>query len=159
MLIKSLKFLGLGAGVLLAGAGMHAGASHMGGHFMHGGRGGPLEHMAQVLDLSDEQKTQIRAEIRADWPELKPKVKAVLEAHRQLADTVRSDSPSESKIRAQAEGLARSEGDLAVELSRLHQKISPILTDAQRKKCERMHDVMHRLIDDHLDMADIALGS
>src|SRR5260221_14051322 len=98
-LIKSLKFLGLGAGgLLIAGAGMHAGANHFGGRFMHGG-GGPLEHMAQVLDLSDEQKTQIRAEIRADWPELKPKVKAVLEAHHQLADAVRSDAPSEAKIR------------------------------------------------------------
>ena len=151
-----LKILGLSAGgLLLAGAGMHAGANHFGG-MRHGG---PLEHMAQVLDLSDEQKTQIRAEIRADWPALKPKVKAVLEAHRELADAVRSETPSESKIRAQAEGLARSEGDLAVELSRLHQKISPILTDAQRKKVGRMHDVLRRLLDDHLDMADIALGS
>lgn len=98
------------------------------------GAGGPMG-MLRELDLSDDQRQQIRAlfqEVEATGaPE------RLRQARESLHQAIESGA-DEASLRQQASQLGEAEGDAAVEWARVHARIQEILTAEQKKELEQL---------------------
>ncbi len=117
-------------------------------------RGGPgrvrgpiLQRVAQRLNLTDAQKTQIKAVLKADQASLKNLFTRLHEARKGLREAIHADKSSEASVRAASAKVAAVEADLAVERLKLHGKISPILTDEQRAQAAEMEKHLDEFVD------------
>ena len=97
-------------------------------------RAAMLQHAAEKLELTADQKAQIKAEIKSEQAVLQPILVRLHSAHQELRETIRASAATETKVRAAAAKLADAQADLAVERLKLHGKIAPILTATQRAK-------------------------
>jgi Spy/CpxP family protein refolding chaperone len=84
------------------------------------------------LDLSDDQRAQIKTILQAHKQEIVQVVQPLIEKRRALREAVTAADPNEQAIRAASDDLGKAIGDAAVLASKLKQQISPILTDQQR---------------------------
>jgi Spy/CpxP family protein refolding chaperone len=118
---------GLFAGRLLAGA---VPGSGPGGHF------GPprFARIAKVLDLSDDQKAQVKTILRAHAAEIQAQLKTGQDARRSLHDAILTDPIDEATIRARAADLSKVEGDGALLYAKVRAEIYPLLRDDQKQK-------------------------
>ena len=98
------------------------------------GPGGPMR-MLRELDLSDDQRQQIRALLEEVDATGVPK--RLRESRESLHDAIESGA-DESTLRQQASQLGEVEGDAAVEWARVHARIQEILTTEQRKELEQL---------------------
>jgi len=98
------------------------------------GPGGPMR-MLRELDLSDDQRQQIRALFEEVDATGVPK--RLRESRESLHDAIESGA-DESTLRQQASQLGEVEGDAAVEWARVHARIQEILTTEQRKELEQL---------------------
>jgi Spy/CpxP family protein refolding chaperone len=91
--------------------------------------------MLRELDLSDEQRQQVRAlfeEVeRTGVPE------RLREARESLHEAIESGA-DESTLRQQASALGEVEGDAAVEIARVRSRIQEILTPEQKQELEQL---------------------
>ena len=123
--------LALGAAPLSARGHGPGGLSPMGK--AHGGMVQRLTRMLHQLDLSDEQREQVRTILEAARPEFRAHMEAIRSARQEL----RNLDPAtfdEAKVRT----LARAQADRMVELAVLGQKVRAqvwaVLTPEQREK-------------------------
>ena len=110
-------------------------------------RGQLLLRLADKLDLSADQRTQIRAIIAGDKDTLKSLLSRWHEARVDLRTAIRADQPTEANVRAAAAQVAGVAADLAVERMKLNGKIRPVLTDAQRAKISALEQNFDGLAD------------
>lgn len=113
------------------------------GRFGAGGnrfRAAQREKIADRLDLSAEQKAQIKAILREEKENLKELATSLRETRSQLRAVIRSDDSTENDVRAAAAQVAAVEADFAVERQKLARAIKPILTPEQVKKLSRILD-------------------
>jgi len=122
------------AAAILAGGFLTYGAFAAGDTTPVPQRGQLLLRLADKLDLSADQRTQIRAIIAGDKDTLKSLLSRWHEARVDLRTAIRADQPTEANVRAAAAQVAGVAADLAVERMKLYGKIRPGLTDAQRAK-------------------------
>jgi|SRR5579863_5386760 len=140
----------LGAGGFVANRALAAtGADALSGH------GSWLQHIANKLNLTAGQRTQIKTALAGEKDALPPLLTAVHDARKNLRDAIRSGDATEASVRAASARVAATEADLAVERMKLYGKIAPILTDAQR---EQLADMQQRA-DDFVDHAIACIGS
>lgn len=140
----------LGAGGFVANRALAAnGADAFSGH------GGWLQHIANKLNLTADQRTQIKAALAGEKDALPPLLTAVHDARKNLRDAIRSGDATEASVRAASARVSAAEADLAVERMKLYGKIAPVLTDAQR---EQLADMQQRA-DDFVDHAIARIGS
>lgn len=134
--------LGAGALAALVGAGTATAAAHGPGP----GRGGsPLFHLLRRLDLSDDQKTQIKTIVKDARPRLEPLVEQAIQARRGVFQAVAAPTFDEAAIRAASEAAARAVGDLAVERGRLASQVRAVLTAEQQTELDqRLQQLMER---------------
>lgn len=136
-----MKLLGIAvaSGLVIASAaafaqheGRRGGRGFRGEGMGPGGPMGPLS-MLRELDLSEEQKQQVRAlfeEVEASGvPE------RLREARESLHDAIESGA-DEATLRQQASELGAVEGDAAVEWARARARIQEILTAEQKQELE-----------------------
>jgi Spy/CpxP family protein refolding chaperone len=118
---------GLFAGRLLAGAVPPSGPA---------GRFGPprFARIAKVLDLSDDQKAQVKTILRAHAAEIQTQLKTAQDARRSLHDAILTDPIDEGTIRARAADLSKVEGDGAILYAKVRAEIFPLLRDDQKQK-------------------------
>jgi len=140
---------------LFGAGGAFAGPGH-GGFGMHRGHGeGPLGHgfgpmrALSKLDLSAEQRSQIRERFEAAQTEIRPLFEALAVAREALHEWVHAAAPEESTIRSAAAEVARIEADLAVARSRVHQQIREVLTEEQRAELDQMKSEMRERFREH----------
>ena len=130
--------------VALGAAGLVAGRLSAGAIPGHG-RGDSVmrmfHHMAEALDLSDDQEARIKDVLKAHAPEIEAQMKASSAARRGLHPAALADPADESAIRAAAQKLGSVQADSALLFSRIRKEVDPVLTDAQRKK---LHEVRER---------------
>ena len=122
---------------LQAGLGLGDG----GGRPVLGGR------IARQLDLTAEQRAEIKAVLAADKDQLTGLLSGVHDARVGLRETIRKPGASEADVRAAAAKVAGVEADLAVERARLYGKISPILTAEQLAKVGELQQRADDLVD------------
>jgi len=115
------------------------------------GQGRLLERAKEKLDLTDEQVAQIKTELGAEKEALKGLLGRLHEARLGLREAIHSTSATEASVREAAARVGAVQSDLAVERLKLHQRISPILTEEQREKVKefqtRIDEVVDRAID------------
>jgi len=98
------------------------------------GHGRILQRIAKKLNLTDDQKTQIKTVLVADKEVLAKLFGQLHEARQSLRAAIHASDANEAAVRAASAKVAGAEADLAVERMKLYGKIAPILTDEQRRK-------------------------
>lgn len=143
-----LLIVGLGIGIARAefGANPHAWGWH-GGH----GRF-PAAYLAHELNLTDAQKTQIKAIWAGERPTVAPLLRQVVDGCNEMASANASETFDESKTRAIADKQAAIVSQLLVERQRLISKIyNEVLTPEQRVKADQLRERMHSRVEGFLD--------
>jgi len=97
-------------------------------------RGRILQRMANKLNLTADQRAQIRAVLAGEKGALKPLVAALHDARKNLRAAIHASDANETTVRAASAKVAAAQADLAVERMKLYGKIAPILTEAQRRQ-------------------------
>jgi Spy/CpxP family protein refolding chaperone len=94
---------------------------------------GRLLVLRSEMDVTPEQRGEIREVLLGQRSQIAATVESVREKRLVLRDAVLADQPDEGKIRAAASELGVALGDAAVKAANLRGKIAPILTDEQRE--------------------------
>ena len=118
------------------------------------GVGGFCERAKEKLGLSDDQVSQIKAQLLAEKDNLKDVISKLHDARVSLREAIQAPDATEASVRAASAKMAAVESDLAVERLKLFGKISPILTEDQRDKVKEFQTK----IDDYLDGAISHIG-
>jgi Spy/CpxP family protein refolding chaperone len=98
------------------------------------GHGQILQRIAKKLNLTDDQKSQIKAVWGGERDTLKSLFGQLHDARKNLRAAIHAGNADETAVRAASAKVAGVEADLAVERMKLYGKIAPILTDEQRRK-------------------------
>lgn len=122
------------------------------------GRGSVLARVARQLQLTTDQKTQIKAILVAEKEPLVALISQLHEARIQLRAAIQADQATEASVRAAAAGVAAVEADLAVERLKLHNQIYPLLTPGQKEKLGVMEDRMDTFVDGVIDRIGAGLS-
>ena len=118
-------------------------------------RGHFMKRVAEKLNLTGDQRIQIKAVLAGEKDALAPLLAAIHETRKNLRAAIRASDANETSVRAASAKVAAAEADMAIERMKLFIKIAPILTDAQRR---RLADLQQRA-DEFVDNAITRLGS
>jgi periplasmic protein CpxP/Spy len=102
-----------------------------------GGFGGPMAMLRQ-LDLSEEQRTQVRQIMDGHRDELRAVGERVRAAHQAQNDAVTAAQFDEQAVRSKAAELAAVEADAAVLQAKLHSEVFAVLTPEQQAKAAEL---------------------
>lgn len=127
----------LAVGGLLAGrvsAGAFPGKAH--GDF------GPrtFGRIARALNLSDDQKAQVKTILKSHASEIEAQMKASAAARHAVHDAVLAQPIDEAAIRAAAQTLGQVHADGAVLFAKIRTEVQPILTEEQRAKIQTFRE-------------------
>ena len=117
-----------------------------------------LQRIADKLNLTADQRTQIKAVIAGEKDTLMPLLSAVHDARKNLRTAIRAGDANEASVRSASAKVAAAEADLAVERMKLYGKIAPILTDAQRQQLAGLQQRADDFIDGVITRVGLALG-
>jgi len=117
-------------------------------------RGQILRRIAQKLNLTDDQKSQIKTILAGEKDTLKTLLAQLHDARKNLRATIQAPDANEASVRAASAKVAAVEADLAVERMKIFAKIAPVLTDEQRRQ---ISDLEQRA-DDFADSAIARIG-
>jgi Spy/CpxP family protein refolding chaperone len=109
-----------------------------------GGSGGRnvFSRIARTLDLTDDQKSRVRAILKSHSGEIEAQLTASAAARKALQDAMHARPIDEAAIRARAQELGRVRGDGGVLFARVREEIEPILTADQQARLQQMRDRM-----------------
>lgn len=110
-------------------------------------RAGMLQRIADKLNLTADQRAQIKDVLIGEKDTLGPLLGAVHDARKGLRSAIRASAANEASVRAASAKVAAAEADLAVERMKLYGKISPILTDAQRQELAGLQQRADEFVD------------
>lgn len=138
--MKRMLFSGLAA-VLIAVAGFSFAAAQepdgqpprRGGFGFGGPRGGGPAAIARLADLTEEQRTQVRAILQEERAS-RQGVPASVTAHRELQAELLADVPDEQKVDTLQRQLAEAHAASLQREVALQRKIAQVLTPEQRAK-------------------------
>jgi protein CpxP len=97
-----------------------------------------LERMAAVLNLTEEQKTQIEALRNQKWENTAAQQDKMAELREELREMGFNGSYDETRARALANELAAIKADMMVENIRLRSEIHSLLTPEQQELVEKL---------------------
>lgn len=111
-----------------------------------------LERAKEQLGLTDEQMARIRSELAAEKETLKNLVTRMHEARVDLRVAIQEANATETSVREAAAKVGAAQADLAVERLKLHQRISPILTEEQREQVKQFQARIDAWIETAVDL-------
>lgn len=114
---------------------------------------GRLMALRSELNLSDEQRLQIRDVLVGHRREIASTVRAVRAKRLVLRDAVLTETADEAAIRAAAAELGEQIGDAVVKAAKLKAQVAPILTNEQRTLIGRFLADRDQAIDRFLKQA------
>jgi Spy/CpxP family protein refolding chaperone len=115
------------------------------------GQIGRLLALRSDLDLTSEQKDQIKEILQSHRTEIAAAIKPVVEKRRALGDTVMADPIDEQAIRTAAGNLSNSIGDAAVLAAKVRTEVSKVLTPEQRATVAAFRKDSEHAVDQFLD--------
>jgi Spy/CpxP family protein refolding chaperone len=122
------------------------------GHGVFGMEDGHLVHVLSKLNLTDDQKTQLKNTLLADGPTMEPLIEASMQAHKALGEVMHSQTFDANAVKAAADALGAAESNLAVERARLFSSVqTTILTDAQKQTLQTMKQNMQQHMQQRAD--------
>jgi Spy/CpxP family protein refolding chaperone len=135
-----------------AGPGRWPGAKTPLGRMISGNLG-RLMVLRSELNLSDEQRGQVRDVLVRHRGEIAATAQTVRAKHLVLRDAVLAEAADEAAIRAAAAELGEQIGEAAVKASKLKAQIAPILTDEQRVLIVKFMADREQAVDRFLEQA------
>ncbi len=99
------------------------------------------------LNLTDDQKTQVRQIVKSHRVEIVPAARDVVTKGRALRQAVVADKPDEAAIRAAADALGKSIGDAAVIASKVKGEIKAVLTPEQQERLRKFREEREQSVD------------
>lgn len=128
-----------GASVFAQGGPDGFGHRRFGGGFGGGfGRGGGAGLPLFALNLTDEQRTQVKGvyeQHRAEMQKAGERVRAAFRAQHEAASALPVD---ENAIRAKSSELAAAQADAAIVRARIHTAVYQVLTPEQQQKAQEL---------------------
>jgi Spy/CpxP family protein refolding chaperone len=97
-----------------------------------------LEFLAQRLQITDEQRTQIQSIVQTEKSLLQPHMQALRETRQQLREATRDGVYDENQVRELVAQQTQALGELLVARHRVEAQIYEILTPAQREELEQL---------------------
>jgi periplasmic protein CpxP/Spy len=146
----------LAAGGLLAGR-LSAGAFPQRGHSEFGPR--LFGRIASALDLTDDQKSQIKAILKTHASEIETQMTASAAARRAVHEAVLAQPVDEAAIRAAAQRLGEIHADGAVLFAKIRTEVQPLLTEEQRAKIQKFRERARHRADSALKSFEAILES
>ncbi|MFN8062118.1 MAG: Spy/CpxP family protein refolding chaperone [Vicinamibacterales bacterium] len=104
--------------------------------------------LAHALDLSDEQRTQVRAIFDRHKDEFKTVGDRMRQALKAQHDAVVADQPDETEIRARGAELGAAGTEVALLASRVHGEVFQILTPEQQAKAKKLREEMQQRMEE-----------
>jgi len=114
-----------------------------------------FQRIAEKLNLTDDQKLQIKTILAGEKDNLKPLLTALHDARKNLRAAIHASGASETSVRDASAKVANAESDLAVERMKLYGKIAPVLADEQRQQIA----AFEQRADDFVDNVIARVGS
>ena len=111
------------------------------------GHGRFLQRIANKLNLTADQRAQIKAAFAGEKDTLAPLLSTLHQARIGLRTAIRASDANEASVRAASARVAAAEADMAVERMKLYAKIAPILTDTQRQQLGEMEQHVDEFVD------------
>ena len=136
--MKSVRFLSIGAAVLLGVAalfaqGMHGHGAPMGFDFDR-----MLHFYTEKLDLSSTQQDQLKAIWEKEKPALQPLMQQMHQSHAAMRALETAGTFDEAKTRAVATQNAQTMIELQVQHARIKSEMMQVLTADQRTKLQQL---------------------
>jgi periplasmic protein CpxP/Spy len=128
------------AAVMLTGVGATALAQGRGPWARGGGMRMEMQHGLRQLDLTAEQREQVRAVFQQHRAELQAIGERAAAARRTLRDAEIAEPLNEGVIRAKAAELAAVEADAAVLRAQVHGEVFRLLTPEQQAKARTLRE-------------------
>jgi periplasmic protein CpxP/Spy len=119
------------------GPGGPFGPGGFGPGFGRGGFGGPMAMLRQ-LDLTEEQRTQVRQVMDGHRDELRAIGERLAAAHKAQHEAVTAATLDEQAVRAKSADLAQVMADAAVLRARVHSEVFAVLTPEQQAKAAEL---------------------
>lgn len=105
-----------------------------------------LERIFDRLELTPEQREEIRAVVASHHDELRGELTDLIDARLVLHDQVHAETFDEDAIRQAASVVAAAQAELAVTHGVLVQEVREILTPEQEAEAREMHETVHNLV-------------
>ena len=115
------------------------------------GRIGEMLVLRSQLNVTDEQRGQIRGIIEAHRSEIAVAARPIVEKRRALRAAVTADAPNESDIRAAAADLSGALGDAAVLAARIRSEVFAVFTPEQQTLIQESRTERDDAVDGFLD--------
>jgi Spy/CpxP family protein refolding chaperone len=93
-----------------------------------------MKKMIAALELTEDQKLQIKEILKAHKPAIQPLRKQLIEERRALRDLIQSESWTDTAIKAQVSKVSSIAAEMAVHRAEVYSKVRPILTAEQIQK-------------------------
>jgi Spy/CpxP family protein refolding chaperone len=126
-------------------------ADSPGGHGWVGrgwGDHGPLGYVSHELNLSDAQKSQIKAMWQAERPTIASLVQELATESKEMDTTTAQGGPDESKVQAIAARQGETIAKLLVEKERLKSRVyANVLNPEQRTRADELQKTWHSRLD------------
>jgi len=90
--------------------------------------------IAEKLNLTDDQKAQIKAVLGGEKSALTALLGQLHDARKALRTAIHANDATEASVRVASARVAAVEANLAVERMKIYGRIAPILTDEQRRQ-------------------------
>lgn len=129
-----MAILGTGAALIFAQKGSREGFGKM----PFGGRG--FERIAEKLNLTDEQKTQVKAILEESKTRIKPLMEAMRENHKQAANLGTDGTFNEEQVNQIANRQSETMKQLFIEKEKTKAQIFAVLTPEQRTEAAKMKE-------------------
>jgi Spy/CpxP family protein refolding chaperone len=116
------------------------------------GMGGHMEFLAKKLNLTDEQKSQMKAIMEKEHPTMQP----LMQRQHQLDLELRQYSEGgfdEAKVRGLAMQKSQIQAQLTVEETRIHNEMYQVLTSDQQSQLKQMEADREARIEQHMKQA------
>ena len=97
-----------------------------------------LQHMADVLDLTDAQQAQIKKMWKDEQPTLKPLLQQLAQGHKQMVAATSGGKFDQAQVQAIANQQAQTIAQLIVEKQKLQSKVYTVLNADQQAKFDRL---------------------
>jgi Spy/CpxP family protein refolding chaperone len=127
----------LGSVVAKSQTAEQAPAPPMHGHGMGIGMEGHLQFMAAKLNLTDDQKTQMKAILQKEHPTMKPLHQQEHQIDTQLREFVEGNF-DQAKVAALAAQKAQIQAAITVQQTRIHNELYQLLTADQKTQLKQM---------------------
>jgi Spy/CpxP family protein refolding chaperone len=113
--------------------------------------GGPeFQMFLHKLNLSDDQKAQVKQIFQTERPTLKPLMQQEAQAHLQMMQLVSSGNFDQAKATAIASQEAQTHIQVEVEHAKIHSQIYQLLNSEQKAKVAEMISKHQQMMQEHL---------